>query len=286
MKAKQIIFSTFLFSFPFLLLSQSLLWEITSPKSKRPSYIYGTIHLQDKRVFQYSDSVEIAINSCDAFALEILLDEIDTKSIMKSMTMNTTLDQLMTAEEYDFLKKEIKRKYGLNVIMFNKMKPFFTSSQLMLSNSSKDMSDALDPYLLKKARALNKKCIGIETFQDQIDAVDKIPLKEQAKMLLDNLKDTAVSDDKTDDLINSYINMDIEKMVELTKDTTMPSNFEEAFIWQRNIRMANSIHKQIRKQPIFVAVGAAHLGGEKGVLAYLKAKGYKIRPVFMEFKQN
>ncbi len=283
MKIKRFITSTLLFVLPVVTFSQSLLWEITSAKNKKPSYIYGTIHIQDKRVFQCSDSVEIAIKACDAFALEILLDEVDPKIMMSAMTMNTTLDKLLSADEYDYVKSEVKKKYGLNIIMFNKMKPFFTSTQLMMSTSNKEMEDALDPYLLKIARKLNKKCLGIETFQDQINAVDKISLKEQAKMLMNSLKDTSTQDLKSNDLIDSYLKMNLDEMVELTKDTTMPKVFEEVFIWKRNVRMANSIDKQIRKQSIFVAIGAAHLGGKKGVLQYLKDKGYTVRPVSMKF---
>lgn len=283
MKYLKNVLGVFLFVAPFILSSQSLLWEISKPNIKKHSYIYGTIHIQDKRVFEYSDSVEIAIKACDAFALEILLDEIDPKSLLKAMTMNTTLDKLLSTEEYDFVKNEVKKRYGLNILMFNKIKPFFTSTQLMISNSNKEMEDALDPHLLKIARNLNKKCVGIETFQDQIDAVDKISLKEQAKMLMSGLKDTSTTDLKSNDLIESYLKMDINEMVELTKDTTMPKVFEEVFIWKRNVRMANSIDKQIKKQSIFVAIGAAHLGGEKGVLQYLRNKGYSVRPVSMKF---
>ena len=36
----------------------------------------------------------------------------------------------------------------------------------------------------------------------------------------------------------------------------------------------------IKKQATFIAVGAAHLGGEKGVLNLLKLKGYTIEPLF------
>ena len=34
-----------------------LLWEITSPKTKLPSYLFGTMHVTDGRAFQMPDSV-------------------------------------------------------------------------------------------------------------------------------------------------------------------------------------------------------------------------------------
>lgn len=283
MKLKK-IFPFLFFLLPSLIFCQSLLWEISSKKSKKPSYVYGTIHIQDKRVFTYSDSVVIAIEATDAFALELLLDEIDPKSMVNLMTMNTGLDQLLSPEDYEFVKNELQSKYGLNIMMFNKMKPFFTSSQLMAGKMSKDMATALDPHLLAKARKMNKKCMGIEKFEDQISAIDKISLDEQAKMLVESLKDSTSQDSKFEELIETYLMMDIEKMIELSKDTTLPKNFEKAFLTDRNIKMANNIHKQIRKQPIFVAIGAAHLGGEMGVLNLLRKKGYAIRPVSMYFK--
>ncbi|MDD4576306.1 MAG: TraB/GumN family protein [Bacteroidales bacterium] len=282
MKTKS-FFNLFLFLIPSFLFSQSLLWEISTKNTKQPSYLYGTIHIQDQRVFNYSDSVEIAIKACDAFALEILLDEIDSKTIMSLMTMKTSLDKLLSPEDYKFVKDEVSSKYGFNILMFNKMKPFFISSQLMAGKMKQDMPTALDPFLLAKARKLNKKCLGIEKFEHQISAIDKISLEEQAKMLVEELKDTTSQDAKFDELLDTYLEMDIEKMIELSKDTTLPKNFEKAFLIDRNIKMAKNIHKQIRKQPIFVAIGAAHLGGKNGIIYLLRKKGYTIRPVGMSF---
>lgn len=284
MKTKS-FFYLFLFFIPAFLFSQSLLWEISKKDTKQPSYLYGTIHIQDKRVFNYSDSVEIAINACDAFALEILLDEINPKTIMSLMTMKTSLDKLLSPEDYKFVKDEISSKYGFNILMFNKMKPFFISSQLMAGKMKQDMPTALDPFLLAKARKLNKKCLGIEKFEHQISAIDKISLEEQANMLVEGLKDSTSQDAKFDELLETYLKMDIEKMIELSKDTTLPKNFEKAFLIDRNIKMTKKIHKQIRKQPIFVAIGAAHLGGKNGVINLLRKRGYTVRPVGMSFEE-
>lgn len=274
----------FTFLLPSILFSQSLLWEVMGKKSKKPSYIYGTIHIQDKRVFEYSDSVEIAINACDAFALELLLDEIDQKDMIKHMMMKESLEDLMEKEDYDFLKKTLKEKYGIGIAMFNNMKPFFLSSQLSMLEIKSDMADALDLYLLKIARKKDKKCYGIEKFSDQIAAVDRITIPEQIKMLMDAVKDTAdESSSKTEELIGAYLKMDLEEMVKLTQDTTMPAEFEKAFLIDRNIKMVKSIGKKMRKSPIFVAIGAAHLGGENGVLNLMRKRGYKIRAVEMNF---
>src|SRR5690554_2212804 len=88
----------------FSLFSQSLLWKITGKKIKNPSYIYGTIHIQDKRAFNFDETVMNAFESSDAFAMEILMDEIPQKEMMDAMLMkNNSLDKLFTKEEYRVL---------------------------------------------------------------------------------------------------------------------------------------------------------------------------------------
>src|SRR5688572_14767473 len=48
----------------------SLLWEITGNGLKKPSYLFGTMHVSSKMVFNLSDSFYTAIRSADVVALE------------------------------------------------------------------------------------------------------------------------------------------------------------------------------------------------------------------------
>ena len=49
----------------------SLMWEITGKGLKKPSYLFGTMHVSSKMVFHLSDSFYHAIKSCDAVSLEL-----------------------------------------------------------------------------------------------------------------------------------------------------------------------------------------------------------------------
>src|SRR5215211_4737502 len=48
----------------------SLLWEITGNGLKKPSYLFGTMHVSSKMVFNLSDSFYLAIRRADVVALE------------------------------------------------------------------------------------------------------------------------------------------------------------------------------------------------------------------------
>src|ERR1044072_4867509 len=49
----------------------SLLWEITGNGIKKPSYLFGTMHVSSKLVFNLPDSFYYAIKNVDAVALEL-----------------------------------------------------------------------------------------------------------------------------------------------------------------------------------------------------------------------
>src|SRR5579863_6936332 len=49
----------------------SLLWEITGNGLKKPSYLFGTMHVSSKLVFHLSDSFYLDIKSSDIVALEL-----------------------------------------------------------------------------------------------------------------------------------------------------------------------------------------------------------------------
>lgn len=49
----------------------SLLWQISGNGLASPSFLFGSAHVKDNRAFQFSDSVMLALEACDLFALEI-----------------------------------------------------------------------------------------------------------------------------------------------------------------------------------------------------------------------
>lgn len=262
----------------------TLLWKITGKGIEKPSYLYGTIHIQDKRVFAYNDAVKNAFNSCDAYAMEVLMDEIDPKSLQSQMLMeDKTLKELLSEEDWALLDSMLKKKVGMGALIFNKTKPFFISSQLMKTGMKKDMPLALDMDFLKQARDAGKLALGIEKIEDQLNAVNAISEEEQAKMLMASVKDTLAKSEQFDKLLEAYLAGNLKELMVLMNDTSMPENFTEVFLDKRNVTMAKNIAKFAKKQTTFSAIGAGHLGGEKGVIALLRQKGYTVEPVTAGF---
>jgi uncharacterized protein YbaP (TraB family) len=266
--------------------AQSILWKVSGKKIKSPSYLYGSIHIQDKRVFAFDQIVLDAFMSTEAFAMEILIDEVTPQEIKEAMFMkNNTIEEFLTPEQYKILDSIVKAKTGIGMLMYNKMKPFFLSSQIMQLNLKKEMDDALDLYFLKYARKEGKTVYKVEKFAHQVAAIDKISLKEQVEMLYKGLTDTTISSDekKFEELLQAYLNFDLNKLFELSNDTSLPKNFNKAFLIDRNKVMAKNFIKIAKKQTLFCVIGAAHLPGENGVINLLRKKGLSVEPVIFNW---
>ena len=265
----------------FTIFGQSLLWKVSGKKMEAPSYLYGTIHIQDARVTAFDSTVLNTLNRCDAFAMEVLLDEMDLRSIRKAMLMSEGkhLNSLLSTKDFALLDSICKAKLGISAIFMNGMKPFFVCSTLQQLDLRQDAEAPLDLFFLKKARESDKVCYGLEEYMDQIRAIDAISLKKQADMLRQFLHNTAQVSREFEDMLEAYLRFELDSLAEMTQDTSLPKKFEKVLVSDRNVTMAKRFLKISSDHTVFCAVGAAHFAGKKGIIALLRKKGYTVEPV-------
>ncbi len=264
----------------------SLLWEISGNGLKSPSYLYGTVHSSDSRAFHFAKLAESYIAKCDAFGMEININtmgDVNIFSMMKYLIMpgDTTLQMLMTASQYEKLDKFVTDSMHFSLAMFNTIKPMFLLGMQESMSMSEDSNDFLDQYLMNKALDRKKEIIGIETIEEQIKALDLIPLKEQAKMILEIIEpDTTKKEDSSEDLVDIYARGDLDAIYSFYKKEDLSNIFNAALITDRNHRMADRLDSIMKKKRLFTAVGALHLPGEEGVINLLRKKGYILTPIW------
>lgn len=279
----------FTFCLTFIVLSgfaQSLLWRVSGSDIQSPSYLYGTIHIQDSRVFAFDSTVWHCFQSCEALAVELLLDELDYGTVREQMLLpkDKTIVQMLPKEDYAILDSLCKAKLGAGALFFSKMKPFFLSSALQQADIPQQEPLPLDLFFLQQARNRGMQCYGLEDYMEQIKATDAISLDDQLKILQQMLHDTTDMAAGFDSLVIAYLNFDLGVIAEMLRDTLLPDNFNQVLVEKRNVTMFKGFRKLAKKQHVFCAVGAAHLTGEKGLIALLRKKGYVVEPVTFEWK--
>ena len=113
-----------------------------------------------------------------------------------------------------------------------------------------------------------------------IEILSKISLDFQVKSLNWMAKNFKQFKKQLMKMTADYEASDIQKLFRSAKKNS--KGLRKILLYDRNKIMAKRIAEMAREQSIFVAIGAGHLGGLKGVLRLLKKEGLKIRPVLLK----
>ncbi|MBC7486881.1 MAG: TraB/GumN family protein [Cytophagaceae bacterium] len=290
---KGILFSFFiLFTFLFSHTTQAqkqrdhygLLWKISGNGLSKPSYLFGTMHLSDKRVFDLSDSVIAKIQECEGFALEVAPDSI--VQFIAAFMLNATEDTItqdfrkdLTASEYATLKQKLLEETTLDLDQIKDKSPEQIARLLNSPTLTKnDKATFLDGYLYRIALGEKKLMHGLEKVSDQTHES-----KSKYKKGIEDLKEIIHAPEYKsfiDQLIQVYSEGDIYKINDIVAARDTP---HLDVLHKRNQNMADRIQEISAKQTVFYAVGAAHLAGDQGIISLLKKKGFTLTLVPSSF---
>lgn len=267
-------------------LQAQLLWKIEHDDAKKPSYLYGTIHVSDQRVFQFQDSVLAKFYEVDVFAGEMVFDysvgmTIETISFMM-MPNDTTIADLLPKDKFEKVYESMKREFGFMASYMMKVKPILVANmfteQRVGQKKVTSNTMILDLYFQQLAKKKNKELIGLETFEEQAEALDGISLKMQADMLYEQITSKGSPKDGYEELLQLYLDQDLNRLYEYTL-SQMDTNVNKTLLINRNIKMAKRADKMMKNKSLFIGIGAAHLPGKSGVIQLLRNLGYTVMPV-------
>jgi uncharacterized protein YbaP (TraB family) len=285
MKPRFYAFALLFFPFIFPNLSQaqlekSLLWEISGNGLTSPSYLYGTMHVGDKRAHDFSDATMNAFKQAKAFAGELNMEDVDQLAVLNLMKLDSgqKLHSFFTTEEWTKIESYFNTKLHVNPNDFDDYNAFFLYSLIAQSQFKNQKGEAVDLYFFSEAKKAGKKLLGLEKVEEQIAAIGSMPLDEQKKMILEAVEGKQGNGKKElKKMMKYYTKGDLENLLIFSNDTEMGPEFERALIIDRNHRMADRMVPLMEAQSTFVGVGALHLPGEEGVINLLRKKGYSVQ---------
>lgn len=269
--------------------TNALLWKIDK-KGHKPSYVYGTIHLIDKKDYFLPTGTEAALDATDQIYYEINMDDmtdmgalmgIINKAFMKD---GMTLGDLLSKEEYQLVATHFE-DLGLPMMFMDRIKPMFLSilagDDVQPGSFDNGTMVSYEMELNELANARNMTKGGLETIDYQLEIFDKIPYQDQADMLLEAIQYADSSDSNPLDIYTEvYRAQNIKRMHDMTlEEESGMMKFADILLYDRNRNWIGKIDQLTAEAPTFFAVGAGHLGGQQGVLALLKEAGFTVEPI-------
>lgn len=255
----------------------TLLWRITGNGLDKPSYLYGTMHLQDRRLFYFGDSLYQSIEYSKGFAMEVDPDEMIDSVLTKLIKNDNSplLKDILNKKKYQKVSAKLEKKLGIPANQITKKSLIKARRETLYKSRKKDdMNTMVDMYLYNIAKQQGKWVGGIEDVSDQMDLMDEMGSEVDVDEYLEDIEGEKVSEYK-EKMIAAYVRQDINLINEMVSDKA--SDLE---LIKRNIKMARRMDSLSKIRNSFFAVGAAHLPGDSGVIKLLRARGFKVEPVF------
>lgn len=252
-----------------------MLFEIKHPKSKMPSWIFGTVHIEDLQAFDLYTKACKCIDLAEVFATELDLDLIQQMSLPAPDC--PPLDQLISAKKYERLKKVLAKQLNFPLDQMKYFHPMTLLGVISAAVFQKDHPATLDQQLWNYAKAAGKTMQGLETIEEQMNVMDKIPVEDHLRQLNHLARNFRAFRRGMEKVMKLYQQ---ERLAELHKSALKSAGSAKGIlIYDRNNKMADRISKISIEQSGFFAFGAGHLTGGKGVIRLLKKKGFKVHKV-------
>ena len=297
--------------------SAQLLWKVSGNGLEKPSYVLGTFHFASESMLEKIPGMEQAFEDCDIVVGEIDYKELMTQEYQMVLTEkimvappDSTLDKLLTNEEYAFVEQEFNKYLGVlgvNLQQQNGFKPNFIRGMILtmqMIQNKQDFSDfqdlpdmevlqslsfasgknGMDRAVQKRAEEMGRQSVALETIEEQCDMLWNDPLTIQAKNLLDACKNPNIA--KTSfaqslAILKAYMAQDLKKIHEIMTDPEIvdAGAIGALRVNERNLNWIEKLVKMIPEHACLVYVGAGHLPGDQGLLQLLRERGFTVEPL-------
>ena len=255
-----------------------LLFQVSGRSLAQPSYLYGTFHLICPGDLLLTEAMKKALGETRQLYLELDFDDPALQAtMMKSMLLadGKNLKDYLKAEDYSVLDSYLQRSLGIGLAQLGRFKPIALLS-MMYVKILECQPASYDVTLAQLAGKDGKEILGLETVEEQMAVLERIPLEQQLKNLVDMARKPEDTRKEINELTSAYKAQDLDRIMKLMAESNFDVDTEQELLVKRNTNWIPIIEKAAQDKPTFFAFGAGHLGGPKGVVSLLREKGYAV----------
>lgn len=268
--------------------ARAYLWEVASLTNR--AYLYGTVHAGKPSFFPLPPAVEKAFAESKVLAVEADITDADAMT-RSARTMvyepPATIEKDIPKATWERMRKQAAR-LSIPEQQLATFKPFMAGTLLAFSEWGRLgylPQFGVDLNLIRRAKEAGKKIVELEGSDVQTALIESFTPAEALAALEGTLTalESGLVREQVTGMVNAWQAGDPALLLEVARkyNDTIPGarDIEEKFIWSRHDGMAEKIGRMLldSKERHFVAVGALHLAGPKGLVAMLRARGFAVR---------
>lgn len=257
-------------------------WKVTGGTGN-VLYLAGSIHALKSTDYPLPSAYNRAFDASDRLVCEVDPKALDksSKGLLKAgeYPKGDSLKNHVDPRTYDYLRRLFKLM-EVPETKFARYRPWFLSLMLQ-APASYGMSETLgvEEFLMRRAQANAKPVLGLESAREHADIfLGLTDRQSEAMLLIMFIPAERDSGSAGDALADAWRRGDVDTDTRIFMDgfRDFPS-LADRLLTNRNRHWIPKIEGYLRSGKTYLVVaGAAHMGGPNGVLALLRARGYRI----------
>lgn len=273
-----------------------ILYRVSGNGAQGDSYIFGTHHIAPTSMLDSVPGLRQALGEVATVCGELDMSQLQSPEAQGDMMrygmapQDSLLTMVLTPEQTDSVNS-VFAKYTNGqltnaVDQMAMLKPAMVSLQIsalesMVAFPGFDPSQQLDTTIQNIAREEGKTVLALETVEQQMELVLGGSISLQATELMETVADdmSGKALETAQKMADAYIGQDVDEIGVIMINETEDEEARNRIVYLRNANWAGQLPAIFAENPTFVAVGAAHLPGEKGLLQLLREQGYTVEPV-------
>lgn len=266
------------------------LWKVSDGHGHH-LYLVGSMHVLTKADYPLPEAFAAAFAKSDRLVEEINLTKVSPlkmRTALREIAMLPKGKTLADAMGQQWEKtQKLARKAGIDLSRYKHYKPWLAAMRISMKRFIKAgylPLLGLDFYFARQAQKRGMPIEGLETVREQLGFFRAFKPATQRAFLLKTLEQLPKFKQSAKKLHAAWRTGNLEKLNAMAnRDFAGYPALRRALIYRRNRNWMPSLRRCLESgKTCFVVVGAAHMAGEKGLVALFEKAGYRVAQLTTE----
>lgn len=267
-----------------------LLYRISGNSAAAPSYILATNRTVDRTFLDTIPNVFKCYAACNKVITEFAMQDYEALAALRQAALlpdSIRLSNFFTDEQYQTINDALLINLGMGLDKLGRMKPSYLAemyrNELMKRWLNYDENRSMETFFEQIAAQANIPVYGLDDIGETMYMLfDREPFHWQCQELqkVVDYPEKEVRFERS--LLDMYLYGRLSDMAYFVKspDNQTSLSFSDYQVYaKRNKVWVKRLTPYLREGKAFITLNAIYLGGEDGLLAQLKAAGFRVKAV-------
>ena len=271
-------------------INAQVLYRISGNSTAAPSYILATNRMVDMTFIDTIPNAFKCYAECNKVITEFAMQDYEAIAALRQAALlpdSVQLRNFYANNEYREIDEALRINLGMGLDKLGRMKPSYLAemlrNELMKRWMHYDENRTMETFFERVALEANTPVYGLDDVGETMYMLfDREPFHWQCE----ELKKVVQYPEKEVRLERQLLDMyrygrlsDMAYLVKSPDNLTSLSYSDYQVFAKRNRQWVKRLSPYLREGKAFITLNAIYLGGEDGLLAQLKAAGYRVKPV-------